>query len=189
MIDLRRLAVLAALAAACDKPSDLPQKRDEVLAAARGYQARFDDLKQRAEELDRRLRALPAATLDSAATQHTLALARTTVDRSRARLGQLPAMLVSWMKLDDAREVQKLFDGLRHELDNGAVEATSEIAAVESWTSLAEHHLGVPLPAPPRMPDEMPGLVREPAEPAPESPPESPIDERMPPSGSAAPVR
>jgi hypothetical protein len=182
VIDLRRLVLLAALAAACDKPSDLPRKHDEVLATARIYQDRFDDLRRRAEELDQRLRALPAGTANVAATQHTLALARTTIEMSRGRLGQLPTMLESWTQSGDTRKVQELFDGLRLLLDDNALEATSELSGVESWTALAEHQPpGQAAAQPPPVPEPDPMPMPGPPEPAPE--------DRAPDEGSAAPVR
>jgi hypothetical protein len=175
VIDLRSLVLLTAFAAlACNRPDDLPHKRDEVLAIARTYQGRFDELKQRADELDRRIRAIPAATLNSAAAQHTLALARTTVDQGRARLAQLPAMLEAWLQSGDSRNVQRLFDGLRHQLDDNAIEASSGIAAVESWTALADHHLEAP---------------QAPAAPVPEPMPEPTTEDREPADGSGAPIR
>jgi hypothetical protein len=138
------LGLLTAAAAACDRPSDLPRKHDEILATVRAYQGRFDELKRRADDVEQRDRALPPATLNSAATQHMLAVARTTIDQSRAYTQQVPAMLDSWMKSGDVRELQKLLDAMRERLDNAVIEATSDLDAVESWTALAEQQPGGP---------------------------------------------
>lgn len=188
MIDLRSLALALALvlvAPGCDRPRDLPQKHDEVLARGRAYQDRFDDLKERADELDRRLRAMPPATPNIAATQHTLALARTQVDQSRARLARLPAALGSGIKTGNAREVDDLLAGLRRQLDRNATEATSEIDAVESWTALVEHGLTAPQAPPAATPDPMP----EPRQPGSEPANEPANDDGAATTGPAAPDR
>jgi hypothetical protein len=169
-----RLVLFVMLAgSACSRPDDLRRKHDEVLATAVAYQSRFDELKRRADEIDQRVRALPPATLNSAATQRTLAVVRTTIDQNRAYLRQVPTMTLAWMTSGEVRELQKLLDAMRQRLEDSVIEATSDVAAVESWTALAEQQQGSP---------------HAPAAP-PEPVPEPVVEDRNPTEGSGAPIR
>jgi hypothetical protein len=141
----RLIAVLAVLAAsACGRANDLPRMQDEVLATAVSYQGRFDELKQRADAADARLRALPQDTA-SAAARHQLELARTTIAQDLGQLQQVPTLLPAWMRSENPRELMAgWLDTRRAALEAGLTEATSEIAAVESWAAAAEQRGGAP---------------------------------------------
>jgi hypothetical protein len=145
------------VASACDKPNDLPRMQDELLTSARAYRSRFDELKRRAEVLDPRTRALPqdAAT---ASAQHTLGVARTTIEQNLAHLQQLPTMLPRWTASENSRGLlQAWLDEKRPELEAGVIEATAELAAVESAIAVAEQRAGEPQPAaPPPQAEPMP---------------------------------
>jgi hypothetical protein len=177
---LYRLALLAALvsgAAACDRPNDLPHKRDAVLATALRYQARFEELKHRAEKLSERDRVLPPDTPNLAANQHRLGDALATIDQSQTYLQRVPSMLEGWMKAGNARELQKLLDAMRERLEDGVMTTISDLSAVESWTGLVEQGTLRDQPVPQPMPE------------APNEAPGEPGDDREPAGGSGAPVR
>lgn len=135
---LVRLAVLAALAAAagpgCDRPDDRPALQQEALATAKDHDRRLDQLAERADELARRLdhhrRELPHATLSSAAAEHALAQARSAIQDRRGYLTGVRARLG---KPGSVPELHALLDEMRVRLSDGLVEATTELAAVDSW--------------------------------------------------------
>jgi hypothetical protein len=169
VIQLRSILVFAGLAAAgCDTPQDAPRMHDEALAAVRDYDARLDDLKRRADDLDHRRGALPHDTLSSAATEHTLGQARSVIEDDR---GYLKTVRTKLQKPGTVGELQVLLDELRRRLDDGLTEATSEIGAVESAVWIAEQRApGAQPPAPP--------------------PPEPPTEDRAPETDrSGAPIR
>jgi hypothetical protein len=183
IVPLLRSAVLVALLAllpapACDKPDDLPRMKDELLASVNGYQARFDELKRRADAIEPRAHALPKDTA-AASALHTLGLARTAIDQSLGQLSQVPQMVAAWLSSRDPRSlVQAWLSDQRRELDAVAIEATSELSAVESWTAMAEQRAEAPRPAAVPPPDP------EPAPAAPASDDEAPETD-----ASGAPVR
>ncbi len=127
---------LAAAAAGCDKPNDQPVLQQEGLATARGYDRRLDELADRAAELDRRLdqrrRELPRATLDGAAAEHRLAQARSAIADRRSYLTAVRARLTGG-KPGSVWELRGLLDEMRARLDDGFLEATADLAAVEGW--------------------------------------------------------
>jgi hypothetical protein len=137
-----RLALLAWLglaapaAAGCAKPHDQPLLQQEVLATAGDYDRRLDELQQRADELDRRRRALPHDTLDGAPAEHRLAQARSAIEDRRGYLQGVRARLAGG-KPGAVRELQVLLDELRARLDGGVVEATADLQAVDSWVAAA----------------------------------------------------
>lgn len=141
-----RLAVLLVLlgAPACDKPNDLPRMQDELLASVQEYQARFDELKRRADAIEPRTHALPQDTATASAL-HTLGLARTAIEQCLGQLSQVPQLLPAWLSSKDVRSpLQAWLSDQRHELEATAIEATSEIEAVESWTFVAEQRAEAP---------------------------------------------
>src|SRR5262249_23189364 len=98
-------------------------------------------------------------TVTSAATEHTLGQARSVIEDERGYLKTVGAKL---QKPGTLGELHALTDELRRRLDDGIIEATSEIAAVESAVWIAEHERapGAPPPAPP--PAEPPSEDRAP---------------------------
>lgn len=149
MIHLRSALLFAGIAAAgCDTPQDAPRAHDEAIAAAGEYDARLDDLKRRADELDRRRAALPHDTVSSASADHTLGQARSVLEDQR---GYLRGVRTRLQKPGTSAEREALIDELRRRLDDGITEASSEISAVESWVAIAERQrTAVALrPAPP----------------------------------------
>jgi hypothetical protein len=119
----------------CDKPSDQPLLQQEALATAREYDHRLDELQERADQIERRLRALLGATLDSAPAEHRFSQARAAIGERRgyltgvrARLGGAPGSVA---------ELHALLDEMRARLDGGVREAVDDLAAVESWIATA----------------------------------------------------
>jgi hypothetical protein len=140
---------------------------DEAVAAAREYDARLDDLKRRADELDHRRAALPHDSLSSASADHTLGQARSVLEDQR---GYLRGVRTKLQKPGTKAELQALIDELRHRLGDSITEATSEISAVESWVAIAER--------------QRTAVAQRPA------PPEPPTDDRAPETDrSGAPIR
>jgi hypothetical protein len=156
---------------ACDRPDDLPHKRDEVLATARRYDARFEELKHRAEKLTERDRALPPSTPNLAANQHRVGEALTAIEQNRSYLQKVPSDLEGWTKAGNARDLQKLLDALRERMDDGVRSMILDLSEVESWTGLVEQGIlqaqptPQPMPEAPNEPDEPdePGNDRDPA--------------------------
>jgi len=126
---------------------------DEAVAAAREYDARLDDLKRRADELDHRRAGVPHDTLSSASADHTLGQARQVLEDGR---GTLRAVRTKLQKPGTNAELQALLDDLRRRLDDGITEASSELSAVESWVAIAERQRTAVAqhPAPPEPPTE-----------------------------------
>lgn len=154
----------AALAASCTKPDDLPRWQDEVRSTAANYQRRYDELRERAEAIEHRRRALPQDTLEAASAQHTLGQARSMIEDRLGLLSGVSAQLKAWVARGDTSELQNRLDEMRHRLETGEVEATAELAAVESWVAIAEQRRGPG--APPPAPEPPPGQEAEPERPA-----------------------
>jgi hypothetical protein len=162
VIALRCLVPLALLAAlACDRPNDQPRLQAELVATARDYDSRLDELKLRGEAIDRRRLALPHDTLNSAAAEHSLGHARTVIEDQRGYLRTVRARLRD-LRPGALAETRALLDELRHRLDDGVTEATAELAAVESWVAIAEQQQrpGAPPPEPPPEPARPAGADR-----------------------------
>jgi hypothetical protein len=162
---LVRLAVLAALGVAagpgCDRPDDRPALQQEALATAKDHDRRLDQLADRADELARRMerhrRELPHATLSSAAAEHSLAQARSAIQDRRGYLTGVRARLG---KPGSVPELHALLDEMRARLSGGLVEATSDLAAVDSWLAAqaqAERAGAHPLAAEPDPPPPLSG--------------------------------
>jgi hypothetical protein len=154
VIHPRSILPFAGIAAAgCDTPQDAPRMHDEAVAAAREYDARLDDLKRRADELDHRRAGVPHDTLSSASADHTLGQARQVLEDGR---GTLRGVRTKLQKPGTNAELQALLDDLRRRLDDGITEASSEISAVESWVAIAERQRTAVAqrPAPPEPPTE-----------------------------------
>lgn len=154
------LAALAWLAAAgCDKPNDQPVLQQTALATARIYDRRLDELQERADNLERRFRALPGGTLDSAPAEHRFSQARAAIGDRRGYLTGVRARLAD--KPGSVGELHALLDEMRVRLDDGVREASDDLAAVESWIATAplRPRAGAqptpepPAPAPPRSDD------------------------------------
>jgi hypothetical protein len=134
-----RFGVMAALAwlaaAGCDKPNDQPVLQQEVLAIAREYDHRLDALSERADDIERRFRALPGGTLDSAPAEHRFGQARAAIGDRRGYLMGVRARLAA--KPGSVAELHALVDEMRARLDDGVREASDDLAAVESWIATA----------------------------------------------------
>jgi hypothetical protein len=139
LVRLVALAVLAWLAAAaapgCDKPNDQPALQQEALATAKDYDRRLDALQERADDLERRLRALPGGTLDSAPAEHRFSQARAAIGDRRGYLTGVRARLAD--KPGSIGELHALLDEMHARLDDGIREASDDLAAVESWIATA----------------------------------------------------
>jgi len=140
--------------------------RDEVLATAARFDARFDELRHRAEAVELRRAALPHDTLASASADHSLGQARSVIEDERGYLTTARARL---QKPSTRAELLRLLDEMRSRLEDGITEAGAELSAVESWVAIATRG-GAPAP------------------PAP--PPPEPVDDRAPETDrSGAPIR
>jgi hypothetical protein len=159
---------LAAPASGCDRPQDQPLLQQEVLATARDYDRRLDELQQRADELDRRRRALPHDTLDSAPAEHSLAQARSAIEDRRGYLQGVRARLAGG-KPGSVRELHGLLDELRARLDDGVVEASAELEAVESWVAIAAQPQRAGAQPPDPEPEPAPAPATTPEDRAPET--------------------
>ena len=139
LVRLIALAVLAwlglAAAPGCDKPNDQPVLQQEVLATARDYDRRLDELQERADDIERRLRTLPGGTLDSAPAEHRFSQARAAIGDRRGYLTGVRARLAD--KPGSVPELHALLDEMRTRLDDGVREASDDLAAVESWIATA----------------------------------------------------
>jgi hypothetical protein len=149
-------AIVALLAAACVKPDDQPKMQAEVVATAARYEARLDELRQRADELDRRRAGLPRDALNTAAAEHSLSLARAALADQRGYLTGARARLKG-IRPASLGEVRALLAEIHHRLDPGITEAVAELGAVESWLWVVERQ---------RRPGAPAASLAEPAEPA-----------------------
>ena len=159
-------------ASGCEKTNDVPRLKDEALATAKDYQQRFDELAHRADVIGRRGNTLPPDTLNSADAQRVYRQAQAKLEEYRRNLQQAPTLVEAGVKSGRPEELHKLIDSLHDRFEDGVVETTSQLAAVESWIAAAELRQGAPriAPAPPA-PEPVTG------DPAPADP------------GSAAPIR
>lgn len=169
-------AIVALIAAACVKPNDQPKVQAEVVATAARYEARLDELKQRADEIDRRRAGLPRDALNTAAAEHSLSLARAAIADQRGYLTSARARLKG-IRPAALGEVRALLAEMHHRLGPGITEAVAELGAVESWIWVVERQRrpGAPAASPP-----------DPAEPA----GAEPADDHAPETdASGAPIR
>jgi hypothetical protein len=150
LVPVLAIAFAVIAAAACDRPDDQPRLRAELAATAASYDARLDELRQRATDLDVRRQALPHDALDAAAAEHSLGQARLAIENLRSYLRSVRGRAAG-TKPGAARELSGILDELRRRLDDGITEATSDLEAVESWEALAgrRQQAGAQAPAPP----------------------------------------
>ena len=130
------LALLAA--AGCEKTNDVPRLEDEALAAVKDYRQRFDELTHRADALGKRGNALPPDTQNSAEVKRTFMQAMSKLEEYHGYLQQAPTLIQAGVKNGNPEELPKLLDNLRDHLEDGVIETTSDLAAVESWIAVAE---------------------------------------------------
>jgi hypothetical protein len=145
-------AAVAVLGSACARPDDQPRLRGELTAAAAGYDARLDELKHRAEDLDHRRQALPHDALDAAAAEHSLGQARLTIENLRSFLRSARTRAAG-IKPGGARELSGILDEVRQRLEAGITEATSNLEAVESWEAIAARRAQAGAQPPPPQPE------------------------------------
>lgn len=132
------LPLLALIAASgCEKTNDVPRLQDEALAMAKGYQERFDELAHRAE-------AINPASLGTTEVQRAYQQARSTLDRYRNDLRQVPIQAQAGVTNGNPDELRKLIDSKRAWFEGGMMEAISEITAVESWLGMARQRRMTP---------------------------------------------
>jgi chromosome segregation ATPase len=136
LVSFTLLALLAA--SGCEKTNDVPRLRDEVLATAKDYQQRVDELQHRADEAARRANTLPRDALNSADAQRVFRQALGKLGEARRHLQQAQAAV----KSDSVEELEKLLDSVRERVESEVVETTSEISAVESWIGTVEQRQG-----------------------------------------------
>jgi hypothetical protein len=147
---LTALALLVVAAASgCEKASDVPRLQDEALEVAKAYQSRLDELTRRADAI--RPEQLSAVDARSAYGQ-----ARGTLDRVRSELRQVPLTVRDTAKSGTPEQLQKLIATLREHCESGVIDATSKLAAVESWLAMPEHP-GDGQPPAPSPPEPVPG--------------------------------
>lgn len=173
MIHLRCLVVFTLLAAAaCDTPQDQTRLQDETLATASRYDARFDELRRRAEDVDRERGALPRE-LASASIEHLLSQARSQIEDSRGYLKGVRARVTT--RPGSAAELRAQLDEMRERLDRSVTEAGWDIETAESQVWVAAKQGGIV-------------VARQGAPPAAE--PAPPAGERAPQTdASGAPIR
>jgi hypothetical protein len=159
---LRALLVfplLASIAASgCEETNDVVRLQDEALVMAKAYQQRFDELAHRADAID-------PQTLSTAEVQRVYQHARSTLGRYRNEVRQAPIQAQTGARNGNPDELRKLIASLRERFEEGVIDATSGLTAVESWLGVAEQRQMTP-----RAPAEP--LATEPAteDPAPEAP-------------------
>jgi hypothetical protein len=127
------LLSLLALSAApgCEKTNDIPRLHDEALVMAKGYQQRFDELAHRVETID-------PSRLTTSEVQRVYQQAKSTIERYRNDVRQVPTQAEAGVKNGNPDELRKLIDERREQFEGGVIEATSELSAVESWIAMAE---------------------------------------------------
>jgi hypothetical protein len=143
------LPVLALLAVSgCEKTNDMPRLQDEALATQASYQARAEDLVQRANAVAQRFAALPHDAPNNMIAQRTFLQARAVIERTRFTLRQVPKQVEDDVKAGKTDELGKLVGSLHDELEIAMREAGSELAAVESWVAIAEQRKSAVASAP-----------------------------------------
>jgi hypothetical protein len=131
---LAALTVGAVLAVSgCDKSNDLPHMKEEALATAKTYQEQIDDLTRRAQVLGQRATAVPRI----ASVRKTYQEAISVIGRARNDLKQIPVR-VQAAAVTKPEELARLIADLHERTDEAIREATTGLAAVESWLALAE---------------------------------------------------
>jgi len=162
VVSLPVLSALLALctASGCEKVNDVPRLKDEALTMASGYQERFDDLAHRAA-------AIKPDRLTTSEAQRVYLQAKSTIDRFQNDVRQLPVQAQTSAANGNAEDLQKLIDMTRERFEDGVIEATSELTAVENWLAAADQHGAPRAPAPPAAPE--PG-TEDPAAPGSETP-------------------
>jgi hypothetical protein len=149
------LPVLALLAASgCEKTNDLPRLQDEALATQASYQARTDELVQRANTVAQRFAALPRDLPDANIAQRTFLAARSVIERTRLTLRQVPKRVEDGVKTGKTDELGKLVGSLHDELELSMRDATTQLSAIESWVAIAEQRKSAAATAPATATDE-----------------------------------
>lgn len=167
------LALIAA--SGCEKANDVPRLKDEAMATMKDYQQRFDELAHRAEVIGQRGTALPPEALNSADAQRLYRQAQGRLEEYLRNLQQAPNLVEAGVKSGSPEQLHKLIASLHERFEDGVVETTAQLSAVESWITAAEQRQRAPRVAP--------------APPAPEPVPPATGDAPPVPPGSAAPVQ
>lgn len=141
------LLVLLA-ASGCEKTNDVPHLKDEALATAKDYQQRFDELTRRADTIGRRINALPPDTLNSADAKRVYARAMAELEEYHGYLRQVPIRIQAGVTNGSPDELPKLIDEMHSRLEDGVIETTWELSAVESWIAVAAQRRGAPRTGP-----------------------------------------
>ena len=166
VVSLPLLSALVALftASGCEKVNDVPHLKDEALTMASGYQERFDDLAHRAA-------AINPDRLTTTEVQRVYLQAKSTIDRFRNDVRQLPVQAQTSAANGNPEDLQKLIDVTRERFEGGVIEATTELTAVENWLAAAEQHGALrPSGAPPDRASPEPGTEDPAAAPGSETP-------------------
>jgi len=146
------LALLAA--SGCEKTNDVPHLKDEALATAKDYQQRFEELTRRADMIGRRANALPLETPNSVDARRVFARAMAGLEEYRGYLQQVPTRVQAGVTNGSPDELPKLIDELHKHLEDGVIDTTWGLSAVESWVAVAEQRRSAPQPSPAASPTE-----------------------------------
>jgi len=144
------LTTLLALAAAagCEKTNDIPRLQEEAVATAKSFQERFDELAHRAEAIGKRARALPPSSQTNGNAGRLFGLAVRAITESRQALSRVQAEVKEDVDKGAPEALLKRIDELRETKEKAIIEATGDLAAVESWVAFTEQHPDAPAPPP-----------------------------------------
>ena len=126
------LLLTAVLFAGCAKANDVGRLEDEVVAKAAEYQPSVHELENRANEL-RKL-----GKLGPAADSH-LRDALATISHMKGTIAGTTRAELERATKDDPDLVQKRLDNLEWALQEGILDATDHLQAVENWITANEH--------------------------------------------------
>jgi hypothetical protein len=144
--------------AGCEKSSDVGRMQEDATTMVKGYRPRIEELQRRSDLLMKRDRALTTALPGITEARKLLGEAKRRIDQLEGTLDAAPAAIQAGAKSGHAEELEKLMDELHAKLEDGIIESTSALAAVESWLGTAEATPAVhaPPPAPVPATDESP---------------------------------
>lgn len=126
-------AALAVSAGACGKSSDLGRMAEETGGIVKNYAPRFDQLDRRADSLATRGTALRNTGAEAVPAIQLLGASRTKLNDLRQRTQQAPAQIAAAVKAGKLDDMNRLMNRYRTDFENGNVEVTAGLDAVESW--------------------------------------------------------
>ncbi len=160
-------AAALAMAAGCEKSSDLAPVAAEANGIAKSYEARVTELQQRADDLERRRRALQPGAESAQAATLIAEVSRDLLPRMQTAVREAPVRIERTAQEDKLVELRAYAHQIRSELGHNWTQANAQLDAVEAWVFREEHRPRAQAPTPAQPVTPPPPPMPAPADQAP----------------------